>query len=53
MKTLFKECMASVDDYLTKKALGQIDDDLSFFCEDGEFSWISIYNQWPKVFHHL
>ena len=42
MKTLFKECMASVDDYLTKKALGQIDDDLSFFCEDGESSCINI-----------
>lgn len=34
MKTLFKECIANVDDFLTKKALGQIEDDLSFFNQD-------------------
>ena len=38
MKSLFKESMSNLDAFLTKKALGQIKDDFSFFEEEGEYS---------------
>ena len=36
MKSFFNDAMKSLDIFLTKKALGQIKDDFSFFEEEGQ-----------------